>query len=167
MKPENIAFVEKQLGHTFKKKDLLVRAMTRKAFALEQKQKGQRCEDQEIYRTLGDAILKSILVEMLIENGYDSCKAITEEKANLEKCENLANMIENMGIAYDMRYTKGEEKIYIYDQPLALAETFEALIAAVYYDNGNYEATKEFVIGLFKPVLEKLITDRTKSLDKA
>ncbi|MFN8931396.1 MAG: hypothetical protein ACK5XW_04160 [Pseudanabaena sp.] len=60
MKSENIAVVEESLGYTFLHKDLLIRALTRKAFAQEQKQQGRNCEDQEIYRVLGDAILKAV-----------------------------------------------------------------------------------------------------------
>jgi ribonuclease-3 len=67
MKPEDITTVEKRLNYTFKDKNLLIRALTRKAFAQEQKQQGKNCEDQEVYRILGDAVLKAILVEMLIQ----------------------------------------------------------------------------------------------------
>jgi len=34
--------------------------LTRKAYALEQKQQNIECDDQEIYRTLGDAVLKTV-----------------------------------------------------------------------------------------------------------
>ncbi|MFQ3612525.1 MAG: ribonuclease III domain-containing protein [Cyanobacteriota bacterium] len=155
MKPEDIAVVEKRLNYTFKDKSLLVRALTRKAFAQEQKQQGKSCEDQEVYRILGDAVLKAILVEMLIQHGYDSRESITNKRIDLEKRENLGKMFEGMGIAPFIRLGIGEKKQRISSQSSVLGETFEALVAAVHIDAGNYEKTKKFVIDLFsEPVLE-------------
>jgi ribonuclease-3 len=110
MKPEDIATVEKRLNYTFKDKNLLIRSLTRKAFAQEQKQQGKTCEDQEVYRILGDAVLKAILVEMLIQQGYDSRESITNKKIDLEKRENLGKMFEGIGIAPFIRFGVGEKK---------------------------------------------------------
>lgn len=149
MKPEDIATVEQRLNYSFEDKKLLIRALTRKAFAQEQKQQGQNCEDQEVYRILGDAVLKVILVEMLIQQGYDSREAITNKKIELEKRENLGKMFEEMGIAPFIRLGIGEKKQGIFNQSSVLGETFEALVAAVHIDAGSYEKTKRFVIDLF------------------
>lgn len=149
MKFEHISVVEQRLGYTFKDKDLLVRALTRKAFAQEQKQKGQNCEDQEVFRIYGDAVLKAILVEMLIEQGYDSREKITNKKSDLEKRENLGKMFQEMGIASFIRFGIGEQKQGISKQSSVLGETFEALVAAVYVDTRSYETTKRLFINLF------------------
>ncbi len=149
MKLEDISYVEKCLGYPFNNKDLLIRALTRKAFAQEQKQQGQNCEDQEVYRILGDAILKAILVEMLIEEGYDSRESITKKKIALEKRENLAKMFQEIGIASFIRLGKGEKNQEIFKQSSVLGETFEALVAAVHVDTQSYETTKGLFINLF------------------
>ncbi len=149
MESEDILYVEQRLDYTFKNKDLLVRALTRKAFALEQMQQGKNCKDQEIYRILGDAVLKAILVEMLIENGFDSRKSITNEKIALEKRENLAKMFQEIGIASFIRLGKGEKNQEIFKQSSVLGETFEALVAAVHVDTQSYETTKGLFINLF------------------
>ena len=155
MKSEDIATVEQRLNYTFKDKNLLVRALTRKAFAQEQKQQGKNCEDQEVYRILGDAVLKAILVEMLIQQGYNSRESITNKKIDLEKRENLGKMFEEMGIAPFIRFGIGEKKQGISSQSSVLGETFEALVAAVHIDAGNYEKTKKFVVNIFsEPVPE-------------
>lgn len=109
MKPEDIATVEKRLNYKFTDKNLLIRALTRKAFAQEQKQQGRNCEDQEVYRILGDAVLKAILVEMLIQQGYDSRESITNKKSELEKRENLGKIFGGMGIAPFIRFGLGEK----------------------------------------------------------
>ncbi|MCD8487026.1 MAG: hypothetical protein LRZ84_09920 [Desertifilum sp.] len=110
MKPEDIATVEQRLKYTFKDKKLLIRALTRKAFAQEKKQQGYICEDQEVYRILGDAVLKAILVEMLIRQGYDSRESITNKKIELEKRENLGKTFEGMIISSFIRFGIGEKK---------------------------------------------------------
>lgn len=88
---------------------MLIRALTRKAFAQEQKQQGRNCEDQELYRILGDAVLKAILVEMLIQQGYDSREAITNKKIELEKREKLGRIFEGLDISSFIRFGIGEK----------------------------------------------------------
>lgn len=170
MKPEDIATVEQRLNYWFEDKDLLIRALTRKAFALEQKQQGRNCEDQEVYRTLGDAVLKAILVELLIQRGYDSPEAITDKKSELEKRENLGKMFEGMGLAPFIRLGIGEKKQGISSQLSVLGETFEALIAAVYIDTGSYEKTKRLVVDLFSETVlgnfRRSAPDRSSHVDE-
>ena len=170
MEPEDIATVEKRLNYSFKNKKLLIRALTRKAFAQEQKQQGWNCEDQEVYRILGDAVLKAILVEMLIQQGYSSRESITNKKIELEKRENLGKRFEEMGIAPLIRFGIGEQKQGISSQPSVLGETFEALVAAVHIDAGSYEKTKRCVMDLFsEPVIQShksRASEKNLDLDK-
>ena len=63
--------IEDHLNYRFNNNLLLERALTRKAFANEQAQRGISCEDQEIFCTLGDAVLKTVLIDILIRNGVD------------------------------------------------------------------------------------------------
>ena len=153
MKSEDITDVEENLGYTFLHKDILIRAPTRKAFAQEGKQQGRDCEDQEIYRVLGDAILKAILVELLIENGHNSRESITTKKIELEKRESLGNLFRELDIASFIRFGLGEQKQGIAQQSSVLGETFEALIAAVYLDVKSYETTKNLISKLFSSQL--------------
>lgn len=149
MKPEDIASVEKRLGYTFKNKDVLVRALTRKAFAQEHRQQGWNCEEQEVYCVLGDAVLKAILVELLIKKGYDSSEAITNKKIEIENRKSLGAKLQELKIAPFIRCGLGEQRQGIYNNLSVLGETFEALIAAVHIDAGSYEATKMVVAKLF------------------
>jgi len=72
--------LEEKLDYTFKDKSLLKRALTRKAYALEQKQQNIEYEDQEIYRTLGDAVLKTVFIDLLLKKGVNSRGEITSRK---------------------------------------------------------------------------------------
>ena len=141
--------LEENIGYDFKNKDLLNRALTRKAYANELKQKNQESEDQEIFRTLGDAVLKAVLIDLLIESGCNSRDDITGRKKNLEREEGLAEMSKQLGIGPHIKLGIGEKKQNADEEPYVLAETFEALVAAIYLD-GGFEVTRNIIKRLFK-----------------
>lgn len=142
--------IEENIGYSFKDEHLLERALTRKAYALEQKQQNKDCEDQEIFRTLGDAVLKTVLVDLLITmNGCITRGEITTRKKELEREEGLARISRELGIGSFIRLGRGEEKQRANDEPKVLAETFEALIGAIYLDAG-YNRSKEIITGWFR-----------------
>ncbi len=144
--------IEENLGYVFSDKSLLERALTRKAYALEQKQRDQDHEDQEIYRTLGDAVLKLALVDLLIKAGCQTRDEITRKKMALEREEGLAKIARNLSIGSFIKLGIGEEKQQAAKEPKVLAETLEALIGAIYFDAG-YETSKRVVTGWFKDSL--------------
>ncbi|BAU44719.1 ribonuclease III domain-containing protein [Leptolyngbya sp. O-77] len=150
MTPEEIRAIEIRLGYIFLDQELLVQALTRKAAAQEQRQKGNLCEDQEVFRTLGDAVLKAILTELLIHQGYTTRGSITQKKEKLENEENLSAMLRAMEITPIVGI--GERSIGVQEQSLALAETFEAIVAAIYKD-GGYEIIKKLVVKWFSPLI--------------
>ncbi|MCK4810510.1 MAG: dsRNA-specific ribonuclease [Candidatus Omnitrophica bacterium] len=144
--------IEENLGYVFSDKSLLERALTRKAYALEQKQRDQDYEDQEIYRTLGDAVLKLALVDLLIKAGCQTRDEITRKKMALEREEGLAKIARNLLIGSFIKLGIGEEKQQADQEPKVLAETLEALIGAIYFDAG-YETSKRVVTEWFKDFL--------------
>lgn len=141
--------IEKNLGYSFSDKNLLNRALTRKAYALEQKQRNQDCEDQEVFRTLGDAVLKAVLVDLLIKSGWKTRDDITREKKGLEREEKLVEISQDLRIGPFIKLGVGEEKQKANEEPKVLAETLEALIGAIYLD-GGYSASKEVITKWFK-----------------
>ena len=128
--------IEKNLGYLFSDKNLLNRALARKAYALEQKQRNQDCEDQEVFRILGDAVLKVVLVDLLIKSGCKTRDTITIKKKGLEREEALAKIGRDLGIGSFIKLGVGEEKQKANEEPKVLAETLEALIGAIYCDGG-------------------------------
>jgi ribonuclease III len=128
--------LEQNLGYFFFDKRLLNRALTRKAYALEQKQQNQIHEDQEIYRTLGDSVLKTVLTEFLVRSGCNSRQEITTKRIELEREENLAQLGKSLEIGLFIKLGIGEKKMRAHEQPYVLAETLEAIIGAVYLDGG-------------------------------
>src|SRR5659263_57309 len=140
--------IEENLGYKFKNRSLIDRALTRKAYALEQHQQNKECEDQEIYRTLGDAVLKAVLIDLLIKSGCSTRGDITTRKKSLEREEGLAQISKSIGVGSCLKLGKGEEKQKAQEEPYVLAETFEAIIGAVYLD-GGFDASKRTIEKLF------------------
>ncbi len=138
--------IEANLGYSFSDRGLLMRALTRKAYALE---KGSKDQDQEIFRTLGDAVLKAILVDLLINSGCKTREELTNKKKALERKESLAELGRELGIGDFILLGTGERKQRANEEPYVLAETLEAVIGAIYLD-GGYESARETVAKWFK-----------------
>jgi ribonuclease III len=132
--------IEDCLGYKFNEPKLLERALTRKAFSNEQGQRGISSADQEIFCTLGDAVLKTVLIDLLILNGVTTPDMITRRKIELEREENLAAIGSRIQIGPHIRLGKGEVKQNASEQPYVLAETIEAIIGAIFLDGGYYSA---------------------------
>ncbi len=139
--------LETKLGYTFRDRRLLDRALTRKAYALEQRHRV--CEDQEVFRTLGDAVLKLILVDLLMRRGCKTREELTVKKMELERKETLAEIGRKLSIGQFILLGRGEKKQSANEEPYVLAETLEAVIGAIFLDAG-YEHTREVVARWFE-----------------
>ncbi len=141
--------IEDALGYTFSNKDLLNRALTRKAYANEQKARNLGCEDQEVFRTLGDAVLKTVLVDLLIASGCKTGEEITNRKMELESEEGLAKISRELGVGQYIKSGIGEIRQRANEKQYVLAETLEALIGAIYLDSG-FDACRKTIIKWFR-----------------
>jgi len=144
--------IESNLNYLFFNKALLERALTRRAYADEQKHYGKSYKDQDAFCTLGDAVIKSVLADLLIDSGCKTSAEITQKKELLECKKMLGEVAGAVKVNSYIKFGKGEIKQNA-DQNLGvLAETFEALIAAIYFD-GGYEAAKRVVSRLFERLI--------------
>ena len=141
--------IEVCLDYKFNNPLLLERALTRKAFANEQGQRGISSTDQEVFCTLGDAVLKTVLIDILIRNGVATPDMITRRKIEMEREENLAAVGRKIQIGPYIRLGKGEAMHNAGEQPYVLAETLEAIIGAIFLD-GGYTSAEERIKEWFK-----------------
>ncbi len=141
--------LEEQLNYYFFDKSILRRSLTTKAHALEQQQQGQPCDDQQAYCVLGDAILKTVLTELLIRMGYQTRGDITETKKALESEATLAKIATDIGVSYVIKLNIDEKQQKAYENTSVLAETLAALIGAIYFD-GGFQAARQTVRHLFR-----------------
>lgn len=144
----SLASLEAAIGHTFLDKSHLERALTTEAYSNEAQQHGQPCEDQDVLATLGDAVLKAVLVDHLMGLGYESSGAITAKKRELEQESTLAAIAGKLEVGAYMRLGKGQIKHNDNEHPNLLAETLEAIVAAIYLDVG-FRATRGIIVHWF------------------
>ncbi len=139
----DITKIEEKIGYTFsdKNKNLLLRALTRKAFAKEQQDKNQDCEHQEVLSTLGDAVWELVLSDLLIP-GCKTSDDLTTKRKELVGHPAQAEIAQNLGIEQFIKMTNGEKKDE--NKESILEATFEALIGAIFIDAG-YDETKKVV----------------------
>lgn len=135
--------VENKLGYSFKDKRLLIRALTRKD-AVEKTQVAHDFGHQGILATLGDAILKAVLVHQLIESGCDTAEKITDEKKEIENEKTLAVISQELMIGNFMLMSNGEKIQHANKMSKPLAETLEAVIGAIYLD-GGYDTSMKVI----------------------
>ena len=144
--------IENNLNYLFFDKALLERALTRRAYAQEQAQRGIGCNDQEAFCTIGDAVLKVSLADLLMNAGCQTRASITKRKEQLECQSMFGEIARGIKVGSYIRLGIGEAQNNAQQNPKVLAETLEALIAAIYFD-GGYEAAKRVVSRLFERLI--------------
>ena len=140
--------LEKELGYEFKNKQLLETALTHTSYAYEKKK-----QSNEKFEFLGDSILEFVSSEYLFHN-YPKLKEgeMTKVRASVV-CEKSLHEIAKMHNFSDFLYLGKSERISQKEvRPAIMADSVEAVIAAIFLD-GGLEPAKEFIIkNLAKPI---------------
>ena len=137
--------LEQSIGYTFKNKELLENALTHTSYAFENH--NQRNEKLEF---LGDSILEFISSKYLYEN-FPKLKEgeMTKVRADIV-CEKSLYEIAKKHNFSDFLYLGKSELASHYEvRPAIMADSVEALIAAIYFDS-NLEEAEKFIIDNLK-----------------
>ena len=141
--------IEKNIGYKYKNKDLLKKALTHTSYAYENK-----LESNEKLEFLGDSILEFVSSRYLYEK-YPELKEgeMTKVRATVV-CEESLYKIAKMHNFGDFLYLgKSEQKTGGKNRPAILADSVEAVIAAMYLD-GGLEPVNKFIIENLKDEIE-------------
>jgi len=163
-----ISNLENQIGYVFTDKKELYRALTHSTFSNAEKSKpvGARdCPHQEIYATLGDAILKAGFILLLMDKGVKTKGEITILKAEWEKNLQLAEVGRRLHILENklFHHRIGNEEKVCEGAETYRSDTVEALIGAIFIDSGySIQKTKDSITTIFGPELERLESDLKK-----
>jgi len=132
----NYHLLEQRIGHTFQNPALLDLAMTHPSYALSHK-----CQDNQRLEFLGDAVLE-ICVSRVLYHRFPKLREgqLTRRRAALVCEANLAQAAERFSLGSFLRLDRGEEVVGGRENPSILADTMEAVIAAVYLDAGMEKA---------------------------
>ena len=153
--------LEMSLGYEFRDKGLLEHALTHRSRAHEDASGG--VADNESLEFLGDAVLGLVISDRLFREfpEYDEGRK-SKTKALLVSAPTLALIGEALGLGDYLLLGRGEEKTGGRQKPSLIADTFEAVVAAVYLD-GGVEAADAFLERQFRDALEDVRAGRTVS----
>ena len=135
-------FAKEKLGFEFKDVGLLVTALTHRSY-MNEHQKTAR-EHNERLEYLGDAVLELVTSDFLYRN-YDYPEGVmTALRAALVRTESIGEAGKELGYEPLVRLSKGEKHGSERAHDSILADCFEAVIGAIYLDQG-YETAREFI----------------------
>ena len=146
--------LQKRLGVRFKDASLLTQALVHRSYLNENRSFG--LPHNERLEFLGDAVLELIVTDYLYRK-YDNPEGeLTSWRSALVRGDMLATVAEPLKLGEAVLMSKGEEKSGGRDRSLLLANVFEAVVGAIYLDQG-YDAAKRFVHRLIIPRLPAII----------
>jgi ribonuclease-3 len=138
--------LQRSLGYSFSKIDLLKLALTHPSVAHETTAPTPHNQRLEF---LGDAVLGLVLTREL----YDRFAAVSEgpltkARAQLVNRRSLADQARRFRLGEFLILSRGEESSGGREKQSALADAFEALLGAIFVD-GGFEAARDFILKCF------------------
>lgn len=132
---------EKRIGHQFKNKALLERALTHSSYANE-----YGLENNERLEFLGDSVLGMITGEYLFEKLPKSHEgSLTKLRASLVCEQSLFEIAKKIGLPDFVLLGRGELQGGGKMRPSVISDAFEALLAAIYLDSG-FDTAKKWLL---------------------
>jgi ribonuclease-3 len=154
-----LSVTEASLGLIFRDKTLLQRALTHRSYVNENAD--FPLEDNERLEFLGDAVLDFVTAEYLYHRFPEMREGqLTSLRAALVRTETLAHFASVIGLGHHIHLGRGEEENDGRTRPAILCDCYEALIGALYLDQG-LEVTSAFVIQAVKPAIPQILEDET------
>ena len=156
MKNKKFEPLEKKIGINFENHVNLETVFVHKSYINEVK--GQDIKHNERLEFLGDAVLELVVTEFLYKHYPNDEGELTNWRSALVKGAHLAHVAKDLNLGDYLVLSHGEEKSGGRNKNYILANTFEALIGAIYLDHGYDVAHKfidKFVLVYLEEILEK------------
>jgi ribonuclease-3 len=136
------AFAKDTLDVTFNDIELLVTAFTHRSY-LNEHRKTVKSHNERL-EFLGDAVLELVVTEHLYGNYEEPEGILTNWRSSLVRTESIGAAAAKYGFEPLLRLSRGEKRGTERARAQILANTFEAVVGALYLDQG-YEAAKHFI----------------------
>ena len=148
-------FAQKVLGVTFDNIELLVTAFTHRSYINEHKKSAT--EHNERLEFLGDAVLELVVTEYLYSNFSEPEGILTNWRSSLVRTESIGAAAAKFEFEPLLRLSRGEKRGTERARAQILANSYEAVVGAIYLDKG-YGAAKSFItksiLVTFKTILK-------------
>ena len=134
-------FAIEKLGFRFNNIELLVTALTHRSYVNE-----HRCADEHNERLefLGDAVLEVVVSDYIYRNFEQPEGVMTSWRSALVRTESIGAAGEELGYGPLVRLSKGEHMGSVRARMVIMADCFEAVIGAIYLDQG-FRKAREFI----------------------
>lgn len=150
---------EERAGIKFNDKNLLKQAFVHRSYINENKESG--LEHNERLEFLGDAVLELVITDYLYKQYPDKNEGqMTSYRSALVNATTCAEVATALDINDFLLLSKGEMKDTGRARQYILANTLEAIIGAIYLDQG-YEVAKEFIYKNISPLIDDIISKGT------
>jgi ribonuclease-3 len=148
-------FAKDKLHVTFQDIDLLVTAFTHRSYLNEHKKTVR--EHNERLEFLGDAVLELVVTEFLFAKYDDPEGVLTNWRSSLVRTESIGSAAIKYGFEPLLRLSRGEKRGTDRARAQILANSFEAVIGALYLDQG-YQAAKVFITDSILSTFDQILT---------
>lgn len=155
---KNLDKIEEKIGVEFENKSLLMTAFTHRSFLNENPSANVHNERLEY---LGDAVLEFLVSKFLYKNYKERDEGdLTSFRAAIVRTEALAQTAAELNYGNFLRMSKGEERTGGREKDYLLANTFEAVLGAIYLDQG-LEITEDFLERVHFPKISQIVENRS------
>lgn len=160
--------LQKKIGIHFKNVDLLKNAFIHRSYLNEHKNfRGQSNERLEF---LGDSVLSLIVSSYLFKKLPESPEGeLTQLRAALVRTETLGNLAKDLELGEYLFLSKGEEDTGGRTNNSIMANTFEALVGAIYLDQGvdiSHKFIEKTILANWKKLLKVAVYDSKSKLQE-
>jgi len=143
MAANSVEELEKKIKIQFKNKELLQTAVTHRSYLNENR--SYKLDQNERLEFLGDAVLELVVTDYLYSNFPNPEGELTNWRASLVNKDMLARVSRSIGVEEFLLMSRGEAKDTGRAREYLLANAMEAIIGAIYLDQG-YDPAKNFIL---------------------
>ncbi len=149
---------EKRISVSFDNERLLREAFTHRSYLNENREPG--LAHNERLEFLGDAVLELVVTRHLFDTYPQSTEGdLTSYRSALVNAQTLSEIAQEIGMNDYMLLSRGEAKDTGRARQFLLANALEALVGAIYLDQG-YDAAAAFIGRSVLPRTEKMVADQ-------
>ncbi len=135
-------FAQATLGFTFDDPMTLVTAFTHRSYVNEHRKSTQK--HNERLEFLGDAVLELVVTEFLYSTYEEPEGILTNWRSALVRTESIGAAANKLEFETMLRLSRGEKRGSERARQQILANSFEAVVGAIFVDQG-YEQAKKFI----------------------
>ena len=155
---ENLAVLENKLGFQFQDRSVLMRALTHRSYMNENSR--MALEDNERLEFLGDAVLDFLVGAYLYHRFPEMAEGdLTSLRAALVRTNTLAEFAREWELGAALQLGHGEADSGGRERTPILCATFEAVIGAIYLDQGLDQVTS-LLTPLIEPALKTIMAEQ-------